>query len=225
MLKMPERDRQVLARRGEIAAALRCIAPDDGALPLSDGVLLGEAGYKKVPEIGLPNRCALVQPGVAKLSITEAVQDQDFYYASAPSSQIACTVGGNVAENSADVHCLKYGLTTNNVIDQQIVTVDGEVLRLGGSQADSSGYDLLGAFVGSAGLLGVVTEVTVRRLLTIPPPAPAAPVLGISRRFHGQSCFIAYSFRRALHGRRGACWPGPVRAENPHHRLQFGHRL
>ena len=143
-----------------------------GALPLADGVLLGMGKFKRILEIDIANRCAVVQPGVTNLAITHAVQDQGFYYAPDPSSQIACTIGGNVGENSGGVHCLKYGLTTNNVIGVEMVTIDGEVVRLGGKHFDAAGYDLLGVMVGSEGLLGVVTEVTVR-LLPKPPGARA----------------------------------------------------
>ena len=143
-----------------------------GALPLADGVLLGLGKFKKILEIDFPNRCAVVQPGVTNLAITQAVQAQGFYYAPDPSSQIACTIGGNVAENSGGVHCLKYGLTTNNVIGVEFVMMNGDVIRLGGKHADAGGYDLLGVMVGSEGLLGIVTEVTVR-LLPKPPGARA----------------------------------------------------
>ena len=110
-----------------------------GALPLADGVLLGLGKFKRILEVDIPNRCAVVQPGVTNLGITHAVQEQGFYYAPDPSSQIACTIGGNVAENSGGVHCLKYGLTTNNVIGLVFVTMDGEVIRLGGKHFDSAG--------------------------------------------------------------------------------------
>lgn len=143
-----------------------------GALPLEDGVLLGLGKFKKVLEIDIANRCVVVQPGVTNLAITQAVQAEGFYYAPDPSSQIACTIGGNVAENSGGVHCLKYGLTTNNVIGLEMVTIDGEVIRLGGKHYDAGGLDLLGVMVGSEGLLGVVTEVTVR-ILPKPPGARA----------------------------------------------------
>jgi glycolate oxidase len=135
-----------------------------GALPLEDGVLLGMAKFNKVLEIDYANRCARVQPGVTNLGVTNAVSHAGFYYAPDPSSQIACTIGGNVAENSGGVHCLKYGLTTNNVLGVELVTIDGQIVRLGGKHMDSGGYDLLGIVVGSEGLLGVVTEVTVRIL-------------------------------------------------------------
>ena len=135
-----------------------------GALPLADGILLGMAKFNRVLEIDYANRCAVVQPGVTNLAITRAVEHKGFYYAPDPSSQIACTIGGNVAENSGGVHCLKYGLTANNVLGIEMVLVTGEVIRLGGKHLDSEGYDLLGLMTGSEGLLGVVTEVTVRIL-------------------------------------------------------------
>ncbi len=143
-----------------------------GALPLADGVLLGLGKFKRILDIDIANRCVVVQPGVTNLAITQAVQDEGFYYAPDPSSQIACTIGGNVAENSGGVHCLKYGLTTNNVIGIKMVTIEGEVVQLGGKPFDAAGYDLLGVMVGSEGLLGVVTEVTVR-ILPKPPGARA----------------------------------------------------
>jgi len=135
-----------------------------GALPLADGIILGLGKFNKILELDFENRCAVVQPGVTNLAITEAVQHRGFYYAPDPSSQIACSIGGNIAENAGGVHCLKYGLTTNNVLGLQVVMMDGEVVRIGGKHLDSEGYDLLGLMTGSEGLLGVVTEVTVRIL-------------------------------------------------------------
>ena len=225
MLTMPVPDAAILARRAEIAAALRDIVPGEGvieapiemrafetdgltayrqmplvvvlpettaqvseilkyahahevkvvprgagtslsggALPLADGILLGMAKFNRILEIDYANRCAVVQPGVTNLAITKAVEARGFYYAPDPSSQIACTIGGNVAENSGGVHCLKYGLTANNVTGIEMVLITGEVIRLGGKHLDSEGYDLLGLMTGSEGLLGVVTEVTVRIL-------------------------------------------------------------
>jgi glycolate oxidase len=225
MLKMPETDKEVMAHRVEIAAALREIVPGEGviteeaerrayesdgltayrqlpmivvlpetteqvsrilkycndnnvrvvprgagtslsggALPLEDGVLLGLGKFNQVLEVDFDNRCATVQPGVTNLGVTQAVQHKGFYYAPDPSSQIACTIGGNIAENSGGVHSLKYGLTTNNVLGLELVMIDGEIIRLGGKHLDSEGYDILGILTGSEGLLGVVTEVTVRIL-------------------------------------------------------------
>jgi len=135
-----------------------------GALPLADGILLGLAKFNRILEIDLDNRCVVAQPGVTNLAITEAVQHAGFYYAPDPSSQIACTIGGNVAENSGGVHCLKYGVTTNNLLGVELALITGEVVRLGGKHLDGAGYDLLGLVTGSEGLLGVVTEVTVRIL-------------------------------------------------------------
>lgn len=225
MLVMPQPDLTILARRGEIAAALRAIVPGEGvietptqmrvyetdgltayrqmpmvvvlpettkqvsrilryafengikvvprgagtslsggALPLEDGILLGLAKFNRILDIDFENRCAVVQPGVTNLGITKAVEHRGFYYAPDPSSQIACTIGGNVAENSGGVHCLKYGLTANNVLGIEMVLITGEIIRLGGKHLDSEGYDLLGLMTGSEGLLGLVTEVTVRIL-------------------------------------------------------------
>jgi glycolate oxidase len=143
-----------------------------GALPLADGVLLGLSRLNRILEVDVANRCVVAQPGVTNLAISDAVRQLGFYYAPDPSSQIACTIGGNVAENSGGVHCLKYGLTTNNILGLEIVTIEGEVIRLGGKQSDSPGYDLLGIMTGSEGLLGIVTEVTVR-ILPKPPTARA----------------------------------------------------
>ena len=145
-----------------------------GALPLEDGVLLGLAKLNRILEIDYDDRLAIVQPGVTNLAVTRAVEDRGFYYAPDPSSQIACSIGGNVAENSGGVHCLKYGLTTNNVLGAEVVLMDGEVVRVGGRHLDSAGLDLLGLLVGSEGLLGVVTEVTVRIL---PKPETARALL------------------------------------------------
>jgi glycolate oxidase len=135
-----------------------------GALPLADGVLLAMAKFSRILEVDFDNRCAVVQPGVTNLGITNAVAHAGYYYAPDPSSQIACTIGGNVAENSGGVHCLKYGLTTNNLLGLEIVLIDGSAIRIGGKHLDSEAYDLLGLMTGSEGLLGVVTEVTVRLL-------------------------------------------------------------
>ena len=145
-----------------------------GALPLADAVLLGLGRFNRILEIDYADRLAVVQPGVTNLAITRAVEDEGFYYAPDPSSQIACSIGGNVAENSGGVHCLKYGLTTNNVLGVELVLMDGEIVRIGGRHLDPAGLDLLGIIVGSEGLLGVVTEVTVRIL---PRPETARALL------------------------------------------------
>jgi glycolate oxidase len=135
-----------------------------GSLPLGDGILLAMGKFNSVLEVDYANRCARVQPGVTNLAITRAVEHMGFYYAPDPSSQIACSIGGNVGENSGGVHCLKYGLTTNNILGIEMVLMGGEIVRLGGKHLDSELYDLLGLMTGSEGLLGVITEVTVRIL-------------------------------------------------------------
>src|SRR3954452_25113140 len=160
-----------------------------GALPLADAVLLGLGKFNRILEIDLANRCAVVQPGVTNLSITHAVQHEGFYYAPDPSSQIACSIGGNVAENSGGVHCLKYGLTTNNLLGIEMVLMTGEVIRIGGKHLDSEGYDLLGLMTGSEGLLGVVTEVTVRLLRK--PSTARAVLLGFPTEAGAADCVAA----------------------------------
>ena len=135
-----------------------------GALPLADAVLVGLGKFNRILDVDYTNRCVVAQPGVTNLAITHAVQADGFYYAPDPSSQIACSVGGNVAENSGGVHCLKYGLTTNNLLGIELVTIDGEILRLGGKHLDAGDYDLMGVMTGSEGLLGIVSEVTLRIL-------------------------------------------------------------
>jgi len=160
-----------------------------GALPLADAVLLGMAKFNRILDIDYDNRCIVAQPGVTNLAITQAVEKAGFYYAPDPSSQIACTIGGNVAENSGGVHCLKYGVTTNNVLGIEMVLMDGEVIRLGGKHIDAGGYDLLGVMTGSEGLLGVVTEVTVRILPT--PTTARALLIGFARTEDAGKCVAA----------------------------------
>jgi glycolate oxidase len=249
-MEMPIPDAAVIARRDEIAAALRAIVPGDGvivseplrrayesdgltayrqpplvvvlpstvgqvaavlrycqaegvkvvprgagtslsggALPLADGVLLGMAKFNRILDIDYDNRCVVAQPGVTNLAITGAVEGAGFYYAPDPSSQIACTIGGNVAENSGGVHCLKYGLTTNNLLGLEIVLIDGEIIRLGGKHCDSGGYDLMGVMTGSEGLLGIVTEVTVRILRK--PPTARALLIGFAETQDAGNCVAA----------------------------------
>jgi glycolate oxidase len=249
-MEMPAPDQGVIARRDEIAAALRRIVPGEGvivseperrayesdgltayhqpplvvvlpstvaevaavlryckaegikivprgagtslsggALPLADGVLLGMAKFNRILDVDYDNRCVVAQPGVTNLGITHAVEGAGFYYAPDPSSQIACSIGGNVAENSGGVHCLKYGLTTNNLLGLEIVLIDGEVVRLGGKHFDAEGYDLMGILTGSEGLLGVVTEVTVRILKK--PPVARALLIGFNSVEDGGNCVAA----------------------------------
>jgi len=145
-----------------------------GAMPHAEGVLLGMAKFNRIVRIDPQARQAVVQPGVRNLAISEAAAPYGLYYAPDPSSQIACTIGGNVAENSGGVHCLKYGLTVHNVMAARVVTVDGEVLELGAAGLDAPGLDLLSLIIGSEGMLGIVTEVTVK---LIPKPAVARVVM------------------------------------------------
>jgi glycolate oxidase len=139
-----------------------------GALPRADGILLSLTRMSRIKEIDLENRCVVAEPGVTNLGITRAVEGHGFYYAPDPSSQIACTIGGNIAENSGGLHCLKYGLTTNNLMGVEIVLMSGQRLRLGGKAFGAGGLDLLGVVAGSEGLLGVVVEATLR-ILPKPP--------------------------------------------------------
>ena len=244
---MPRPDDSILARRDEIAAALRQIVPGDGvvtdederrayetdgltayrdlplavvlpetreqvsrvlaycksagvkvvprgagtglsggALPLRDGILLAMGKFNRILEVDYDNRCVVAQPGVTNLAITQAVEAEGFYYAPDPSSQIACTIGGNVAENSGGVHCLKYGVTTNNLLGLEIVLMDGSVIEIGGRHLDAEGYDLLGLLTGSEGLLGVVTKVTVRILRK--PETARALLLGFPSSEQAGNC-------------------------------------
>src|SRR6201746_133961 len=145
-----------------------------GALPLADGVLLGLGKFKRIREIDFDNRVVVTEPGVTNLAISQAVAHAGFYYAPDPSSQIACSIGGNVAENSGGVHCLKYGLHVHNVMRVRGFTIDGELLELGSGALDGPGLDLLALAIGSEGLLLIVTEVTVK---LIPRPQLAQLVM------------------------------------------------
>ncbi len=135
-----------------------------GALPLGDGVVLSTARMNRILDIDVEDRTVTVEPGVPNLSVTHAVAPHGFYYAPDPSSQIACTIGGNVAENAGGVHCLKYGTTTNNLLGLQVVLSDGEIVEVGSAAMERSGYDVLALLTGSEGLLGVITRATLRIL-------------------------------------------------------------
>jgi len=135
-----------------------------GALPLEDGVVMGLMRMNRILDINYADRCATVQAGVTNIGITNAMADQGFFYAPDPSSQLACMIGGNVAMNSGGAHCLKYGVTTNNLLGLKIVTIEGDIIDIGGAHLDAAGYDWLGLMTGSEGQLAVVTEVTVRIL-------------------------------------------------------------
>lgn len=157
-----------------------------GALPLADGVTIGLGKFNRILEVDFENRCIVAQPGVTNMAITQAVEDQGFYYAPDPSSRIACSIGGNVAENAGGMHCLKYGLTTNNLLGLEMVLMSGEVVRLGGKHLDAGHYDLMGVVTGSEGLLGVITEVTVRILQR--PAVQRAVLLGFDSIEQGGDC-------------------------------------
>lgn len=135
-----------------------------GALPLANGVLLSLAKFNRILDVDLENRSARVQPGVRNLAVSEAVAEHGLYYAPDPSSQIACSIGGNVAENAGGVHCLKYGLTVHNILKLEVVTVKGERLTIGSDALDAPGFDLLALFTGSEGMLGIIVEVTLKLL-------------------------------------------------------------
>jgi glycolate dehydrogenase FAD-linked subunit len=135
-----------------------------GALPSEDAVVIGVSRMSRVLEVDYVNRVARVEVGITNLGISEAVKDRGFFYAPDPSSQLACTLAGNIGMNSGGAHCLKYGVTTNNVLGLKMVLMDGEVIEIGGTHLDAPGYDLLGLIIGSEGQLGIATEATVRIL-------------------------------------------------------------
>lgn len=147
-----------------------------GALPHKDGVVMSLARMNKMLAVDTLNRIATMQAGMRNLAISEAVKEFGLYYAPDPSSQIACTIGGNVAENAGGVHCLKYGLTLHNVVSLKVATIEGELIDIGSPCLESPGFDLLSLMIGSEGMLGIVVEVTVRLL---PIPEHAKVVMGI----------------------------------------------
>ncbi len=178
---LPENEDQVrrilrICHQGRVPVVFRGAGTglSGGALPYEHGLLLVMSKLQRIVEIDPAARMARVQPGVRNAAISEAAEPYGLYYAPDPSSQIACSIGGNVAENSGGVHCLKYGLTVNNIMKVRFVTIDGELLEIGGEGLDAAGYDLLALITGSEGLLGVVTEVTVKLL---PRPVKAQVVL------------------------------------------------
>jgi glycolate oxidase len=160
-----------------------------GALPLEDAIVLCLTRMTKVLSIDLANRMARVEAGITNSGITQAVAEQGFFYAPDPSSQIACTIGGNVATNSGGAHCLKYGVTTNNVLGVRMVLMNGEIVEIGGPGLDSPGYDLLALIVGSEGQFGVVTEVTVRLLRAAESARPM--LLGFDSNERAGACVAA----------------------------------
>jgi len=178
---LPENEVQIIAvmevcRRLQVPIVPRGAGTglSGGAMPIADGLVLSTAKLNKILKVDAYSRTAIVQPGVRNLAISDAVSALNLYYAPDPSSQIACTIGGNVAENSGGVHCLKYGLTVHNVLRIRVVTVDGDVIELGSEALDAPGLDLLSVFIGSEGMLGIVTEVTVK---LVPKPQIARVIM------------------------------------------------
>jgi len=178
---LPENERQIVDVLAVCRALRVPIVPrgagtglSGGAMPIVDGVVLSTAKLNKIVRVDPYARSAVVQPGVRNLAISEAAAPHGLYYAPDPSSQIACSIGGNVAENSGGVHCLKYGLTVHNVLRVRVVTSDGDIVVLGSEAPDAPGLDLLSLFIGSEGMLGVVTEVTVK---LVPKPAAAQVIM------------------------------------------------
>jgi len=178
---LPENEAQVIAILTTCNALKVQIVPrgagtglSGGAMPIPDGVVVSTAKFNKIVSMDKYSRTAVVQPGVRNLAISEAAAPYGLYYAPDPSSQIACTIGGNVAENSGGVHCLKYGLTVHNVLRVRVVTIEGDVIELGNAGLDAPGLDLLAVFIGSEGMLGIVTEVTVK---LVPKPQQARVIM------------------------------------------------
>ncbi|MFB9243310.1 FAD-binding protein [Massilia antarctica] len=181
IVTLPDNEEQVLAILNVCRELKVPIVPrgagtglSGGALPMADGVVLSTARMNRIVRMEPYARLAVVQPGVRNLAISDAAAPHGLYYAPDPSSQIACTIAGNVAENSGGVHCLKYGLTVHNVLRVRVATIDGDIIELGGEALDAPGLDLLAVFIGSEGMLGIVTEVTVR---LIPKPATARVIM------------------------------------------------
>ena len=147
-----------------------------GSVPAKRGVVIATGRMRRVLEIDKANRLAVVEPGVANLDLSKVAAPYGLFYAPDPSSQQACTIGGNVAENAGGPHCLALGVTQNHVLGLEVVTADGEITWLGGKVADSFGYDLRGAFIGSEGTLGITTKIVVR---LVPLPASVVTLLAV----------------------------------------------
>lgn len=178
---LPENEAQVVAvmnacRRFNIPIVPRGAGTglSGGALPVEHGVLIGLSKLNRIKNIDTKTATAVVEPGVRNLAISEAAAPYGLYYAPDPSSQIACSIGGNIAENSGGVHCLKYGLTVHNVLRARVVTIDGDIIELGSEAPDAPGLNLLSAFIGSEGMLGIVTEATVK---LVPTPKVARVIM------------------------------------------------
>jgi len=160
-----------------------------GAIPQEDAIVLGVAKMNRVLDLDFENRAARVQAGITNLAISQAVAHEGFFYAPDPSSQLACTIAGNIAMNSGGAHCLKYGVTTNNLLGVTMVLVDGSVVEIGGKHLDSPGYDLLGLITGSEGQLGIVTEAVVRILRAAEGARPA--LMGFATAEDAGACVAA----------------------------------
>ena len=156
------RNEDVLRRRRPLCAERGRAPLSGGALPTDEGIVISLARMNRIIEVDIPNERVVVEPGVTNLSVTNAGELPRLLLRPEPSSQIVCTIGGNVAENSGGVHCLKYGITTNHVLGLEVVLPDGEIIETGGKTPDHPGYDIMGLIVGSEGLLGIVTRVTLR---------------------------------------------------------------
>src|SRR5881398_2298021 len=181
VVALPETEEQVVRILKTCAALQVPVVPrgagtglSGGALPPGDGVLLSMAKFMRVLRLDVRARIAVVQPGVRNAAISEVAAPHGLYYAPDPSSQIACTIGGNVAENSGGVHCLKYGLTLHNVLKVRGFTVDGHAVEFGSAALDAAGLDLLAIVIGSEGMLAVITEVTVK---LVPMPQTARCIM------------------------------------------------
>jgi glycolate oxidase len=160
-----------------------------GALPMADSVVIGLARMNRILDVDFADRCAVVQAGVTNLAITAAVAGNGFFYAPDPSSQLACMIGGNVNMNSGGAHCLKYGVTANNLLGLRAVTIEGDIIDIGGAHLDAAGYDWLGLLTGSEGMLAVVTEVTVRILAA--PEGARAMLAGFTSNEIAGACVAA----------------------------------
>ena len=193
---LPETEAQVVAVMKFCAAHGVRVIPrgagtslSGGALPLADAVVVGMMRMNSILEINYADRYAVVQPGVTNIGITNAVADEGFFYAPDPSSQLACMIGGNVGMNSGGAHCLKYGVTANNLLGLRLVTIEGEVLEIGGRHCDAAGYDWLGLITGAEGQLGILTEVTVRILRS--PEGARAMLVGFAANEIAGQCVDA----------------------------------
>ncbi len=199
---LPENEMQILAVMSICRELNIPIVPrgagtglSGGATPVEFGLVLSTAKLNKILRVDAYARTAVVQPGVRNLAISDAAASSGLYYAPDPSSQLACTIGGNLAENAGGVHCLKYGLTVHNVLRARVVTMDGEVLELGSEALDAPGLDLLSVFIGSEGMLGIVTEITVK---LIPKPTAAQVIMASFKQIEKAGIAVAQIIARGI---------------------------